>query len=65
MFKQGKLKMKLISMIMCFSLFYQIACSPKMHLTGLGMRSFNLSQNKYTKKKPYIKIQENKKKNLE
>jgi hypothetical protein len=50
--------------VICFSLFNLIACSPKTHLIGLGMRKFNLSQNKYSKKNPYIKIPESKKKNL-
>lgn len=32
-----------------------ISCNPIMHAVGLGMRKVNTSQNKYSKKNPYIK----------
>ena len=28
-------------------------CNPKMHIVGFGMREFNTSMNKYSKKNPY------------
>jgi hypothetical protein len=31
-----------------------LSCSPKMHAIGAGMRLLNTSQNKYSKKKPYL-----------
>jgi hypothetical protein len=39
-------------------------CSPKMHIIGIGMRNFNLSQNKYSKNNPYIDKEKNKKQQL-
>lgn len=40
-------------------IFFMSSCSPKMHLIGVGMRKFNMSQNKYTPNKPYIKNTKN------
>jgi hypothetical protein len=33
-----------------------------MHMIGAGMRAINISQNKYSKKHPYIKTENEKKK---
>ena len=46
--------------ILALVILFQQSCSPKMHIIGSGMRQFNLSQNKYSKKKPYIKIESKK-----
>lgn len=51
----------LFLIVICFSLFELNGCSPKKHLIGLGMRNFNLSQNKYSKKNPYIQAPKSKK----
>lgn len=31
------------------------SCNPILHMVGVGARKFNTSQNKYSKKNPYIK----------
>lgn len=43
---------KLIIFLMAILL---VSCNPVMHIVGFGMRKFNTSQNKYSKKNPYIK----------
>jgi len=47
-----KLKLSLIYLLL---IYINYSCSPKMHLIGAGMRALNISQNKYSKKNPYIK----------
>ena len=47
--------------VIFFSLLNLNGCSPKTHLIGLGMRKFNLSHNKYSKKNPYIQSPKSKK----
>jgi hypothetical protein len=37
--------------------FFTASCSPRMHTIGVGVRFFNLSQNKYTKRNPYLKVE--------
>ena len=52
--KNRQMTVKLIFIVL-IAILANSSCSPKMHLIGLGMRTFNLSQNKYSKKHPYIK----------
>jgi hypothetical protein len=53
-----------LKLIIFFLATIVFGCSPKMHFIGIGMRQFNLSQNKYSKNKPYINKEENKKQQL-
>jgi hypothetical protein len=36
-------------------IIFLISCSPSLYVNGTLMRKYNMSQNKYTPKKPYIK----------
>ncbi len=45
---------KLLVFFIIFVMFIT-SCSPGLHLNGMFMRKFNMSQNKYSPKKPYIK----------
>lgn len=51
-----KITLYLILIFICTS------CSPKMHALGIGVRVFNISQNKYSKKNPYLKTKSAKEK---
>lgn len=37
-----------------FIILFMYSCSPQMYFTGVGMRTLNTSQNKYTSKRPYV-----------
>jgi len=54
-----KIKLSLIYLLL---IYFNYSCSPKMHLIGVGMRALNMSQNKYSKKNPYLKTKSEKEK---